>query len=115
MVKHGRYTVFALTFYAPVALADGGFANIFRSVTSALEGQHKKEDQPKATATLGVRGMDDVEADAKSGAKYSEDYQLMEGWSSTPADTENMAKERGLSARPVTLASSSKAATARER
>ena len=115
MIKHGRYAVLALVLAAPTVSADGGFANIFRSVTNVLEGQHKKEDQPKATATLGVRGMDDVDADARSGAKSSEDYQLMESWSANPEDAESSAGGKGLSARPITLASTSKAASSRER
>lgn len=82
--------------------AEGGLADMFRSLTGALGGgQAAPPPKQELTATIGVRGMD--EADAKAVAPANEDYALMEGWAATKPEAERVAAGKGLSAQAAVL------------
>ena len=85
-----------------VAHAEGGIADMFRSITGALQGG-KPAQQPRQefTPTIGVRGMD--EADAKAAAPANEDYVLMEGWAATKPEAEHAAAGKKLTAQTAKL------------
>jgi hypothetical protein len=97
------FTILALLSLAPNAHAQGGLTDIFRSISGALGGGQKEAapQQQGVTATLGVRGMDEV--DGKAAAPASGDYLLMEGWVATRPEAESAAGKKGLAARPATL------------
>ncbi len=89
---------------SPAAQAQGGLSDVFRSVTGALRGQPEAAPQPKGvTATIGVRGMDEVDARGKAAGPATGDYAQMEGWAATRSEAESAAARRGLAARQVTL------------
>lgn len=94
--------ILAVMSVAPGVHAQGGFADMFRSITGALRGGKETAPQQQGvTATIGVRGMD--EADAKAAAPASDDYALMEGWAATRPEAEHAAGRKGLEARAATL------------
>ncbi len=96
------FTLLAFLSLAPNAQAQGGLTDIFRSISGALGGQQDATPSRQGvTATLGVRGMDEV--DAKAAAPASRDYLLMEGWAATKPEAEAAAGKKGLEARAVTL------------
>lgn len=93
----------ALTF-ASVAWADGGFADIFRSVTGALSGHRQSEPRQTSTATIGIRGIDDVDPDHPSNsATAGKDLQLIDSWAASRGDAASTAKAKHLFARAATL------------
>jgi hypothetical protein len=93
--------ILTLLMAAPAVQAQGGLSDIFRSVTGALRGGRDAAPQQGATPVLGVRGMD--EADAQAAAPASDDYVLMEGWAATQPEAQAEAAHRGLAARPAAL------------
>ena len=94
--------ILAVMAAAPGVHAQGGLADMFRSITGALRGGRETAPQQQGvTATIGVRGMD--EADAQAAAPASGDYTLMEGWAATKPEAERAAGGKGLAARAVTL------------
>lgn len=79
---------------------------MFRSLTGALKGvQGEPQKEKPATATMGVRGIDEVEnKSGKSVAPASSgDNALMEGWAATKSAASHAAAKKGLAARQVTL------------
>jgi hypothetical protein len=105
------FTVLAFLSLTPGAHAQGGLTDIFRSISGAL-GAGQKEAAPQqqgVTATLGVRGMDEV--DGKATAPASGDYLLMEGWAATKAEAAAAAGKKGLEARSATLKAKEAATT----
>lgn len=88
----------ALLFAVPSVHAQGGLSDIFRSVTGALRGGRESAPQQQgATPVLGVRGMD--EAEAQAAAPSSDEYIMMEGWAAIKAEALAAAGKRGLAAR----------------
>lgn len=93
--------VLALVLASPAAQAQLG--DIFRSLSGALRGRAEQPPpQQGVTPTLGVRGIDEVDA-AHAAPAAGKDYHLMEGWAATRPEAERLAAGKGLVARPVTL------------
>jgi hypothetical protein len=94
-------TALVLALAAPAAQAQLG--DLFRSLSGALRGREQPPPpQQGVTPTLGVRGIDEV--DAKNAAPAAnKDYNLMEGWTATRPEAERVATGKGLAARPATL------------
>ncbi len=100
----------ALLFAVPSVHAQGGLSDIFRSVTGALRGGTQAAPQQQgATPVLGVRGMD--EAEAQAAAPASDEYVTMEGWAAIKAEALAAAGKRGLAARAAELKKTSAAAS----
>lgn len=98
-----------LLFAAPAAQAQGGLSDIFRSVTGALRGGAREAPQQQgATPVLGVRGMD--EAEAQAAAPASDEVVLMEGWAAVKAEALAAAGKRGLAARDAAFRKTADAA-----
>lgn len=96
------FAVLGLLLAAPAVQAQGGLTDIFRSVTGALRGGRETAPQQQGvTPVIGVRGMD--EADAQAAAPVADEYVLMEGWAAIKAEALAGAERRGLAARPVSL------------
>lgn len=90
----------ALLLAVPSVQAQGGLSDIFRSVTGALRGGTREAaPQQGATPVLGVRGMD--EAEAQAAVPAGDEYVLMEGWAAIKAEALAAAGRRGLAARPA--------------
>lgn len=95
--------ILAVVSAAPGAQAQGGLTDMFRSITGALRGGRETAPQQQGvTATIGVRGMDEADAQAAAPAAGG-DYALMEGWAATRPEAERAAGSKGLAARAVTL------------
>ncbi len=106
MTPRLTFVVLAFLSLSPGVHAQGGLSDVFRSVTGALRGQPEPAPQPKGvTATIGVRGMDEADANSKgkAAAPAGGDYAQMEGWAATRSEAESAAARRGLVARQVTL------------
>jgi hypothetical protein len=101
-----RRLVAGLAVFSLSAVAHAqGVADLFRSVTNALQSgrtQQAPQQQQGATAVLGVRGMDQADAVATAPAANS-DYLLMEGWAAMPSEAEAVAGRKGLSRHPAVL------------
>lgn len=95
------FGILALLAAAPAVQAQGGLSDIFRSVTGALRGGREAPPQQGATPVLGVRGMD--EADAQAAGPATDDYLRMESWAATRPEAQAAAAGRGLAARPASL------------
>jgi hypothetical protein len=104
--------ILALALATPAAQAQLG--DIFRSLSGALRGREAPpQQQHGVTPTLGVRGIDEV--DAKNvAATADKDYNLMEGWMATRPEAERIAAGKGLAARPATLRQDGGPAATRE-
>ena len=84
---------------APPAYAQS-FSGFLRGLTNTLSGggnQPAPAQNSAATATIGVRGMDDGETGA-SGPVRNEDLKLLDSWSATRVEAEIGAGKRGLAA-----------------
>lgn len=86
----------------PPAHAEGGFglSGMFRSLTNALGGPRETETKA-ATATIGVRGMD--EGNVEAAAPAQEELRLLESWSASRIEAENAARKRGLVAKTASF------------
>lgn len=84
---------------APPAYAQS-FSGFLRGLTNTLSGgsnQPTPAQNNAATATIGVRGMDDGETGA-TGPVRNEDLKLLDSWSATRVEAEIGAGKRGLAA-----------------
>lgn len=85
---------------APAAQAQG----FFRALTNALSGGNKEPtvNSNSATATIGVRGMD--EGGTAAAPASNEDLKLLDGWAATRVEAEIAAGKRGLAKKDVSYA-----------
>lgn len=76
------------------------FSGFLRGLSNTLSGgsnQPTPAQNSSATATIGVRGMDDGST-ANAGPARPEDLKLLDSWSSTKVEAEAAAGKRGLTA-----------------
>ena len=76
------------------------FSGFLRGLSNTLTGgsnQPAPAQNSSATATIGVRGMDE-EGAANAGPARSEDLKLLDSWSATRVEAEIAAGKRGLAA-----------------
>ncbi len=105
-IRSMRFTfaiLLALTVHLSAHAQGGGFSGFLRSITNAVGGSsdHKTSDTP-ATATLGIRGLDDGDTKLADGAKG--DARPLETWAVGRTEAEAGAARRGLVARSVEFA-----------
>lgn len=89
--------LFSLLSVPPVAAQS--FSGFLRNLSNSLGGagnQPAPAQNTSATATIGVRGMDEDAASA--GPARPEDLKLLDGWSATRPEAEAAARKRGLAA-----------------
>lgn len=85
-----------------MAAAEGGFSGFFRSLTGLLgNGDDERARRIPATATIGIRGMD--EGGTADGAPAEADLKLLDGWAATKVEAKAAARRRGVVARDVAL------------
>ncbi len=72
------------------------FTGFLRSITNAAS-TPKEPEKSQTTATIGVRGMD--EANAQGAAADHEELRMLESWSASKVEAENSAGKRGLVAK----------------
>lgn len=75
------------------------FTGFLRGLSNSLTGgsnQPAPAPNTSATATIGVRGMD--EDAARAGPARPEDLKLLDGWSASRPEAETAARKRGLAA-----------------
>jgi hypothetical protein len=74
-----------------------GFSGFLRGLSNSLSGGSNQPApaQGSATATIGVRGMDEENTASGSPAR-SEDLKLLDSWSATRIEAELAAGKRGL-------------------
>lgn len=75
------------------------FSGFLRGLSNTLSGagnQPAPAQNTSATATIGVRGMDEDAASA--GPARPEDLKLLDGWSASRPEAEAAARKRGLAA-----------------
>lgn len=80
------------------------FSGFLRGLSNSLGGgsnQPAPAQNTSATATIGIRGMDDETA--STGPARPEDLKLLDSWSATQAGAEAAARKRGLSANPAVV------------
>ena len=100
-----RAVFFALAVLAltpAIAVAEGGFAGFFRSLTGLLGNQKDEPSRRPATSTIGIRGMD--EGGAIAAEPSAADLKRLDGWAANRIEAEAAARRRGIAARPVVLA-----------
>lgn len=82
---------------APAAAQSfSGFLRDLSNSLSSVGNQPAPAQKTSATATIGVRGMD--EESASAGPARPEDLKLLDGWSATRPEAEAAARKRGLAA-----------------
>jgi len=92
--------LFSLSSVPPAAAQS--FSGFLRSLSNSLSGagnQPAPAQNTSATATIGVRGMDEDAVSA--GPARPEDLKLLDGWSATRPQAEAAAHKRGLAARQM--------------
>jgi hypothetical protein len=75
------------------------FSGFLRGLSNSLSGssnQPAPAQNTSATATIGIRGMDD--GSVAAGPARPEDLKLLDGWSATKVEAESAARKRGLTA-----------------
>ena len=76
------------------------FSGFLRGLSNSLSGgsnQPAPAQNSSATATIGVRGMDE-DSPANAGPARTEDLKLLDSWSATRVGAEAAASKRGLAA-----------------
>jgi hypothetical protein len=92
------------------APAAAQLTDLLRSVSGAARGSGGQAQQPGATTTMGVRGID--EPGALAGGSAGGDNAVLDGWTASAASAEKAAAAKKLERRQVTLRGSSSAAPA---
>lgn len=87
------------------APATAQLTDLLRSVSGATRSSGGQAQQPGATTTMGVRGID--EPGALAGGSAGGDNAVLDGWAASPASAEKAAAARKLERRQVTLRGSS--------
>lgn len=96
-----------LAFAAAPAAAQ--LTDLLRSVSGATRGSGSQAQQPGATTTMGVRGID--EPGALAGGSAGGDNAVLDGWTASAASAEKAAAAKKLERRQVTLRGGSSPAT----
>jgi len=84
-----------------LAPAEAQLTDLLRSVSGAARGSGAQTQQPGATTTMGVRGID--EPGALAGGSAGGENAMLDGWTTSPAVAEKAAAARKLEKRQVTL------------
>lgn len=104
MRRSAFIAMLVLSLLPGVAAAEGGFSGFFRSLTGLLgSGDDDRARRMPATATIGIRGMD--EGGVTDGAPAEADLKLLDGWAANKVEAKAAAKRRGVVARDVALGS----------
>jgi hypothetical protein len=93
------FTLLLSLLFVPPAAAQS-FSGFLRGLSNSLSGgsnQPAPTQSSSATATIGVRGMDDG-TNANAGPARPEDLKLLDSWSATRVGAEAAASKRGLAA-----------------
>ncbi|HEY1180896.1 MAG TPA: hypothetical protein VN066_01685 [Rhodocyclaceae bacterium] len=86
-----------LSLLSATPAAAQSFSGFLRGLSNSLSGgnnQPAPAQNTSATATIGIRGMDDETA--ANGPARPEDLKLIDGWSATKLEAETAARKRGL-------------------
>jgi hypothetical protein len=98
--------IFLLVLLASTAApAAAQLTDLLRSVSGAARGSGGQAQQPGATTTMGVRGID--EPGALAGGSAGGDNAVLDGWAASSASAERAAAAKKLERRQVTLRSGS--------
>jgi len=87
-----------LGLFAAMPAAAQGFTGFLRGLSNSLSGDSNRPvpaQNTSATATIGVRGMDE-DSNGNNAAARPEDLKLIDGWSATKVEAELAAGKRGL-------------------
>lgn len=101
MRKSGlTFAALALALLAAPPVMAQSFSGFLRGITNTLSGGSNKPapaQNNSATATIGVRGVDDTEGgNANAAPASSADLKLLDSWAATRVDAEIAAGKRGL-------------------
>ena len=101
-----------LSLLAVPPAAAQSFTGFLRGLGNSLSGggnQPAPAQNTSATATIGIRGMDENTAGA--GPARPEDLKLLDGWAATRIEAETAARKRGLAANQTVAYEASAAAS----